>query len=878
MDLGDRKPAVSVLIAGAYIFDPVRGGLFTRDGEPRTLRPKAYKLLAFLVQQPDRMLDRAELMQAIWPGVHVTDDSLTHLVREVRRALDDPDGSLLRTVPGRGYRFLATVSRPEAAVAPAVAEVATRQHVTTFIGRRRELDELSELANTHRLLTITGMGGIGKTRLLQHFASEHLDAGTDPPPDQLSAHLHWIDLAPATTMPEIGSAISSGLGIGLPVGPAAQAIVTVLRHRSCRLLVDNAEHLVEHLAPLLEAILAQCREVSLILTSRVSLGIAGERVYRLEPLPLPPPNACTTVEDAMRFDAVRLFVDRVQLVVPSFRLEDAKPAVVGEICRRLDGIALAIEMAVPRMQVLTAEQFLQRLDQRFQLLTGRNSGGHIRHRSLRHMLEWSWELLWEPDRKLLTVLAVFTGTVSLPAIVAMRPVEQFAEWAVLEGLTELVRASLVIAEPVSAEPRFRLLETTRAFALEQLSAAEAFELRRQHLTVMVAIFEAAERDWPTASSASWLARIAPETDNLRAALNWAFGAGGEVELGLRLAAASYPFWWELPNLPLRESRFWFDLAVGRIGPSTPLLVQARLWLGHSWRDITAGDSQNSASACRAVELSRGEGDAVLLGAALWRQACSMMLQSTMVEAGQVMDEAIGLLRSGPPSKWLALALVRRASIHANLDEFQDALALNNEAFAMAERMDHALTLQHAGSGLAELMFRSGAQAEALLLLQRVRSEMPGAIRLPLVSIMATQLAAGGQREAALEAIGEVLSGAFETGLISSMARAIETLCMIVAEAGEVRAAARMLGYVLTQHQTHRRRTGGRSVVFNRLDKLLTAGLEPQLLQDLLLEGATWSEVEAVDVATLHYGWLTATLPGQRWMRDGNAQGDDRQIA
>ena len=855
MTMIETMPA-EPLYVGHFVFDPIRGGLFAKDGSLRRLRPKAYKLLSYLVHFPHRMLERAELAREIWPGVHVTEDSLTHLVREVRRAMDDVDGAILQTVPGRGYVFATTI-QPAAASASVPLSSMFGGQATSFVGRQRELAEVGEQTRAHRLVTISGMGGIGKTRLLLQLATK-LERQSSP-------HLFWIDLASASDLAEIGLAFASGMGIGLPAGPVDQAVLSMLRHRSCLLLIDNVEHVAVQLGPLVQAVLAGCRDVSLLLTSRVSLGVPGECVYRLDPLPLPPAGESVTAEAAMRFDAVRLFVDRARLLVPSFSLEAAKPEVVAEICRRLDGIALAIEMAVPRLQVLTAEQFLGRLDQRFHLLTARGSAAPARQRSLRHMLEWSWELLWEPDQILLTVLSVFAGSVSLSAIVSMRAVDQFPEWAVLEGLTELVRASLVIAEPGTTEPRFRLLETTRAFALEQLQADAVTALRRRHMQVMIEVFRTAETEWATAETSGWLQRYAPDADNLRSALSWGFGPGRETEAALCLVSLSYPFWWELPSLPLRESRQWFDQAIERIGPDTPADVQARLWLGHSWRDLAIGDLHNCSSAQRAVALLRTQDRPMLLGAALWRQGCSVLLPSTLEEAAMLLDQAIEHLRPVSANKWLALALVRRADVHANNDDFLTALPLYNEAFSMAKHTNYAVALQQAGVGLAELLFRSGARSEGIKLLERLRHEIAGPVRLPLTSILATQLAADDCHVLAMDAIGEVLGNALQTGLAAATARAMETLAMILAQAGETRPAARMLGYVLTIHASTRRRTGGRSVVFNRLDAVLQADLTPSLLHDLLHEGAAWTEEEAFEVATLHYGWMTSSIPAQRCM-------------
>ena len=834
-----------------------------KHGLPVDLGSRALDILIYLIERPGEVVDKDQLMTAVWGRQAVEPNNLTVQLSALRRALDvDENGTpFILTLPRRGYVFSAPITRPAPEPPPAAGRANPRTlgaPATSFVGRSHEIAQLLDQMETHRLVTITGMGGVGKSRLMTRLAGTIAQDSTD--------RMFQVELSTVARAGDVAEAIATGIGAGLTDATPVQAILGTLRNRRAILMIDNAEHVVRAVSALLHTILTECPDISMLVTSRVSLGVPGEKVFRLQPLPLPPAGGQLSAEEALCYDAVRLFVERATMAVPDFRMEQAKPAVIAEICRRLDGIALAIEMAVPRLQVLTAEQFLQRLDHRFNLLASGSHDVSRRQRSLHAMLEWSWELLRPEEQQQLLHLAIFSGTASLSGIVAMQPDARDGEWAVLDDLTELVRASLVIAEPTGAQPRYRLLETTRAFALQRMSPDVSRALRDRHLSIMVAEFEAAEASWSAAPSPAWLDQYGPDADNLRSALNWAFGPGDQTELGLRLAAVSYPLWWELPSLPLRESRYWFDIAVARMTPDTPASIQARLWLGHSWRDVQIGDGENYAAAEKAVALFRPLADPVGLGAALWRAGCAMLLFETLPAAASLLQQAEAVLRTCAPTKWLALALIRHADVLAQLDDFAAAAALYAEARTISAATKFWLARMVGGSSEAELLLRSGYPDEALRRLQALHQDLPRGHRTPLVSILATHLGNAGQTEAAMDAIREVLEEAPSTGLLVALARGLETLAMVEAEAGQVEWAARMLGFVLTVHPASRRRTGGRLGVYTRLNAALRASLGPDAIAALIAEGAAWPEAMALSVATdcmrLHGGGAAARLWSQ----------------
>ncbi len=352
---------------------------------------------------------------------------------------------------------------------------------TSFVGRGQELAALGTLLQTHRLLTVVGIGGVGKTRLVQQFAAG--TAGAETAGD--GCDFTWTevlqcDLASVADPACIVDAVAASLaGSGLPTSEAA--VVAPLRAARVLLVLDNAEQLVKAAGQLLRHLLAECPALTILVTSRVSLGVPGEAVLRLSPLQVPDVTATLTAEAALTFEAVRLFADRAAVQGSGFRLDDGTAPLVAEICKRLDGLPLAIEMVVPRLQILALQQILERLRQRFHMLSAQ--GREPRQRSLRAMFDWSWKLLQPLERQLLRYMAAFAGSASLSALVELGAAEGLSQWDVLDGLTRLVELSLAIAQPGGPEPRYRLLESTRFYALEGLHPREEHEPRSRHATV-----------------------------------------------------------------------------------------------------------------------------------------------------------------------------------------------------------------------------------------------------------------------------------------------------------------------------------------------------------------------------------------------------------
>jgi predicted ATPase/DNA-binding SARP family transcriptional activator len=403
--------------------------------------------------------------------------------------------------------------------------------LTSFVGRNEDVRRVTKLVGEARLTTLTGPGGAGKTRL----AIESARVASGQAPDGV-----WlVEFAPVTDAAELASVVLTALGLreqalvntrgrvqAEPTDPLAR-LTGALGSRRALLVLDNCEHLVDAAARLADGLLSRCPRLRVLATSREPLGITGESLYPVEPLPLPP--AGTGVGDALEYPAVRLFADRAAAVRPGFRVTDP----VLTICRALDGMPLAIELAAARLRAMTTDQLATRLGDRFRLLAAGSRTALPRHQTLRAVVDWSWELLDEPERALLRRLAVFAGGATPEAVEAVCGGDP-------DLLYALVDKSLVVAD---ADGRYRLLETIKAYGLERLAeAGEAEATRRAHARHFLRLAQSADRSLRTRDQLDWLARLDADHDNLASAMRWAIGAG-DANLAVRFADALGWYWW-----------------------------------------------------------------------------------------------------------------------------------------------------------------------------------------------------------------------------------------------------------------------------------------------------------------------------------------------
>lgn len=468
--------------------------------------------------------------------------------------------------------------------------------LTSFIGRKLEMAEVKQLLATSRLVTLTGAAGCGKTRLALRIAAEVSG--------QYADGVHWVELAPLVDAGLVSHAVAKAVNIAQqPDRPLPDVLRAFLRSKQVLLVLDNCEHLLSACAQLAESLLA-LPGVTILATSREALGVSGELRYPVSPMALPPANL--PVEELAQFDAIELFVERARATIPHFELTAENAAEVTAICRHLDGIPLAIELASARTNVLTVAQIAARLDDRFVLLATAPHLTHSRHRTLRAAIEWSHDLLLIPEQVMLRRLSVFVAGWSLPAAEVVCAGGDVEHGQVLELLSSLVNKSLVVAETLSRpQARYHLLETIREFGLEEMSkAGETRLLRDRHLELFVSQAEEIEPKLRGPYHQLWMNWLEGELDNLRAALGWSLESG-RVDAGLRLANAISEFWWF--HGYQREGRAWFERLLSEATDDVPVQLRAAansIVTHFSWQmsDHAASIAQAEAAIAMAEQL------------------------------------------------------------------------------------------------------------------------------------------------------------------------------------------------------------------------------------------------------------------------------------
>ena len=538
------------------------------DGRPIKLGGRAFDVLMALIEARGAVVAKGALMARVWPDRIVEENNLQAHISALRTAFG-AERELIRTVSGRGYQFAGDVymlsasldERAGAGVAAAEPEAVLPptnlpELVSELIGRDEELGEILSLAVAHRLVTLSGAGGIGKTRLALAAARRLLPNFTDGV---------WVaELAPLGDPGLVGATVAAAVGLELAAGAVSQErVASALSGKRLLLVLDNCEHVIDAAAMMAEALLRANPAVHVIATSREPLKAEGEWIHAVLPLAVPAGDV-EDEDDLLRYGAVRLFVERARAAEPHFALDRRRAATIATICRRLDGIPLAIELAAARAAALGIEELAARLDDRFQLLTGGRRTALPRHQTLRATLDWSYELLPEPERLLLRRLSVFAGNFGLEAAAAVATGPEIARSEVVEVLSNLVAKSLVLTESNGRTERYRLLDTTRAYALEKLAEiGELDAVARRHAEFYRDLFEQAETEWETRPTAEWLADYGWRLDNLRAALGWVFSPNGDSTIGVALTAAAVPLWMHLSLL--EECRGCVERALATLG-------------------------------------------------------------------------------------------------------------------------------------------------------------------------------------------------------------------------------------------------------------------------------------------------------------------------
>lgn len=511
------------------------------DGQPAKLGGRAFDVLMTLIEARGAVVSKDALMERVWPGQVVEENNLQAHISALRSALG-ADRNLIRTVSGRGYQFTGELrsasedsierGRLSPAAGPqALPRTNVPEPISELIGRDEELAEIVNLVGTHRLVTLTGAGGIGKTRLAVAIARE--------PWPHFADGVWLVQLSSLTDPRLVPAVVAAAVGLELGGEASVQSVAKALASRQSLLVLDTCEHVVEVAANLAEAVLGVGPGLRILATSRELLRAQGEWVYAVPPLAVPATDV--EGENLFQYGAVRLFLARAKAADPYFAPDQSRAASIVAICRRLDGIPLAIELAATQASALGVETLAARLGDRFDLLTGGRRTVLPRQQTLRATLDWSHALLDEPERVLLRRLAIFAGAFSLKAVRSVVIGPDLSPSAAVNGITSLIAKSLVVVEPDRHLERYRLLDMMRAYAAEKLDeSGERRSLARRHAEFYRDDFERAEFEWESRSSSEWLSDYIWSVDNVRAALDWAFSPDGDASIGVTLTAATVP--------------------------------------------------------------------------------------------------------------------------------------------------------------------------------------------------------------------------------------------------------------------------------------------------------------------------------------------------
>jgi len=603
---------------GSFCLIPAQRMLL-EDGKPSRLGSRALDILVTLVQNAGETIHKDRLIARAWPDTVVDEGALRVHVAALRKALGDGRAGrrYIANNPGRGYTFLAPVTREHQRSAPATTDGGTAANnlpvpLTRIVGRDDIIAALATQLAQRRLLTIVGPGGIGKTTVAVAVAEAVTPAYADG--------VWFVGLASLADPDLVPSAVSTVLAISQSGANPVSGLAAWLRDKHALIVLDSCEHLIGAAAALAEAVLKTAPSVHILATSREPLRAESEWLHRLASLEVPPASGNLAPDDALRFSAVQLFVDRAMATVDGFSLAAADGPAALEICRKLDGVPLALELAAAQVDVFGARGIAARLDDRFAVLTKGRRTALPRHQTLRAAIDWSYDLLPELEQVILRRLAVFQGDLTMDAAAAIAIDQRITTSDVFEGVANLAAKSLVATDISSDVTYHRLLDTTRAYALEKLrESGEVERVRRQHAEYYRDLFERAEAEWEVRPTAEWLADYRLQIDNVRAALDWAFSPVGDASIGVALAAAAVPLWTQ--SALMEEGRRRTEEALGSLAsqasPDVRREMQLLSALGAAHL-LTVGTTPEAEAAwARALEIAESLGDADYRLRALW---------------------------------------------------------------------------------------------------------------------------------------------------------------------------------------------------------------------------------------------------------------------
>jgi predicted ATPase/class 3 adenylate cyclase len=715
--------------------------------------------------------------------------------------------------------------------------------LTPLFGREQDLDEVKELLGSCRLVTVTGSGGVGKTRFALQLGADLIDRFPDG--------VRFADLAPITDPELVTSIVANALGMRQPGRSAlSEALTEWLRPKQLLLIIDNCEHLLEKVAALVDGFQRNAPRVRILSTSRQPLGVAGEIAYRLPSLAIPEPGTSLRAADAMRYGALAVFVDRVAMTGTAFVLTDQNVGVVADICRHLDGIPFAIELAAARAKVLSVESIAERLSERFKILTGGNRSALPRQKTLSALIEWSYKLLTGEEQALFNRLGIFAGGFSLDAATNVCNGEKADDYDVLDWLSSLTDKSLIVADTNRPQTRYRLLESTRAYALERLEALHERErMARSHALYFRDQAQSARKGFGSGSTLAWLDEVQLELDNYRSALEWCLTQAHDPVTGGQIAGELGQFWFR--GGLSAEGRYWIERALTMVSAADHPGVVARLLLSIGW--LYSG-TKTYESARQAAELFALAGDTAGVARARHTIAQGLFQSGRLEEASAENATALAELQACGDAWGVAACLDLAGAVAYNLGDVAAGRAFKLQSLAAFKAIGDELGSSIVAGNIAELEFADGNPKEAWRLLSDSLDANAGR-RVDVVTLaighsngMVYQIALG-DLEGAERSGRKALELFRRSQLPVFTAWAIQHLALVIALRGDAPRAAQILGYVdacLAEHGRERETTEKWS--HDKLVEALGQQLDAKTIAKLATEGATWSEDQAIEEA------------------------------
>ena len=675
------------------------------------------------------------------------------------------------------------------------------RQLTSFIGREKEIAEVKRLLSTTPLLTLTGVGGCGKTRLALEVASSLLSEYRDG--------VWLVGLAGLSDPQLIPQEIASTLGVReQDERSLVETLSDYLRSKGILLILDNCEHLIEACAEVAEVLLHACSNLKILATSREALGIGGETAWRVPSLSLPDSvglgfESAQSIElsDLTKYEAVNLFIDRARDAQSDFTLTEGNAPVVAHICSRLDGIPLAIELAAARIKVLSVEEITSRLDDRFRLLTGGSRTALPRQQTLRSTIDWSYQLLLEEERVLLDRLSVFRGGWTLAAAEAICAGGGIEKFDVLDHLTSLVDKSLVVTEKASSageeirETRYSLLETVRGYSGERLmESGEGAELHDRHLEWCLVLAERAQPEFTKPDQLKWLAKIEEDFDNLMAALEWSQG-GEDAEAELRLAFALSGFW--VVRSYLNEGRQLLEKALSRNG-QTPVSIRAKALREAGHMAFFQGDDKRALDLGQeSLTLFRELGDKGSIADALTLIRQVLSEQGSYDQALEIAEEVLALSREIGDKRTIAGTTGGMSGIAWDQGNYDRALELAEQSLSMFQKSGEKWMIAFALSGVALVARKLGDHdralglcEESLTLFRELGSKRNTSYPLRILGQVAQDQ---GDYERAASLHKEALTISWEGRIKGSIVRELEELAKVAIGLGDSRRGALLFG-------------------------------------------------------------------------------------